>query len=390
MRILHVTTFLQGGAGRVIADLAIEQRQARHEVIVVSDGGRQPGYASYPEYLERLGSAGVELHTLRSTFTRDVPLNVDAAGVLSRLIGSRRIDVVHAHAAIPAMVARLAGGSRATPIVVTMHGWGIAKTEDHARTDVTLLGLADAVVTPSAALRERLRRLGVQQDAMLVVPYGVNATPPNAIDDRDRSLLASIRARSDRVAFCIGTIGERKNQRLLVQALAQEGCERIQAVFIGEGETAALEAEAAGRGIGGRIHVLGYRAEASRYLRYADVVVLPSRDEGQPLVVLEALRDGVPIVASDIPEMLEALDGGRLGYTFSGGAVAELTHALKRAFSLHGPGRMVLAELQRRHWGQRHRVEQMATTYEGIYAAQAAALALRISPGERVTMRKPA
>src|SRR5262245_10818938 len=168
MRILHVTTYLQGGAGRVIADLAIQQRRAGHEVIVVSDSGSQPGYASYPEYLAALGRAAVEQHAVRSTFTRDVPLNVDAAGELSRLIGNRQIDVVHAHAAIPAMVARLACGSRATPIVVTMHGWGIAKTVEQARTDVTLLGLADVVVTTSAALSARLRRRGVR-DGVLVL-----------------------------------------------------------------------------------------------------------------------------------------------------------------------------------------------------------------------------
>jgi glycosyltransferase involved in cell wall biosynthesis len=389
MRILHVTTYLQGGAGRVIADLAIQQRRAGHDVIVVADSGNQPGYGSYPEYLEALRRAGVEQHAVRSTFTRDVPLNVDAAGELSRLIGNRQIDVVHAHAAIPAMVARLGCGSRATPIVVTVHGWGIAKTADQARTDVTLLGLADVVVTPSAALRVRLQRLGVRQNA-LVVPYGIGAKSSEPIDDADAARLASIRGRAERIVVCIGTVGERKNQRLLVQALTKEGCRDLHAVFVGEGETSTLRADAVERGVEERVHVLGHRVDASRYLQHADVVALPSRDEGLPLVLLEAMREGVPIVASDIPEIFEALGDGRYGYVFSGGSAAALADALERALSLAAFERFSLASEQRLRWQHSHRLEQMAAAYHGIYSAQATARLMRISPRDRAAIGRPA
>jgi glycosyltransferase involved in cell wall biosynthesis len=364
------------------------QRQAGHDVVVVSDAESQPGYASYPEYLESLARAGVELHTVRSTFAREVAPNVDAAGALSRLIGNRHVDVIHAHAAIPAMIARLACGSRATPIIMTMHGWGIAKTADQSRTDVILLGLADAVVTPSAALRTRLRRLGVRQSVMPVVPYGIAPASARPIDSRDEARLGSIRERGGHIAMCIGTIGERKNQRLLVQALAQDGCAQIHAVFIGDGEGVALEAEAAERGVAARTHVLGYRSEASRYLRHADVVVLPSRDEGLPLVVLESLRDGVPVVASDIAEIAEALGGGRFGHLFSDGTVQGLAGALRQELSLPADIRSALATRQRLHWEQCYRLEQMAAAYEGIYAAESVGRSADGDTAERVPVRR--
>jgi len=390
MRILHITTYLQGGAGRVIADLAIRQRQAGHDVIVVSDSGSQPGYASYPEYLGDLHQAGVELHVVRSTFAREVPLNVDAAGDLSRLIGNRQVDIVHAHAAIPAMVARLACGSGGTPIVVTMHGWGIAKTPEQVRTDATLLSLADAVVTPSAALRTRLRSLGIRQKAIAVVPYGIAPASVRAVDDGDVALFESIRSQGDRVVICVGTIGERKNQRLLVRALAYGSLGHVQAVFIGDGESTPLRNEASFLGIGARVHVLGHRADASRYLRYADVVVLPSREEGLPLVVLEALRDGVPIVASDIPEVLEALGGGRLGYVFASGSETSLADVLGHELSRPGSDRSTLALEQQAQWRRRHRLEQMTAAYDAIYTAQAVARVRNFRPGERIALRRPA
>ncbi len=74
MRILHVTTFLQGGAGRIIAALAIAQRRQGHDVTVVADDGGADGYGSYPEYLAALTAAGVPVVAVRSTFTRDYVL----------------------------------------------------------------------------------------------------------------------------------------------------------------------------------------------------------------------------------------------------------------------------------------------------------------------------
>jgi glycosyltransferase involved in cell wall biosynthesis len=387
MRILHVTTYLQGGAGRAISDLAIQQRQAGHDVIVVSDSGGQPGYTSYPAYLEALEGAAVELHAVQSTFRRAVPLNADAAGALSRLIGNRHVDVIHAHAAIPAMVARLACGSRPTPILVTVHGWGVTKTPEQARTDVTMLGLMDAVVTPSAALRQRLRRLGVRHAVMPIVPYGIAARSEKAINELDAALLASIRSRGGRIVVCVGTIGERKNQRLLVEALARDGGQPIHAVFVGDGSTAELEEYAAELDVDNRVHILGYRPDASHYLQHADAVVLPSRDEGLPVILLEALRDGVPIVASDIPEILEALDGGRLGHVFPAGSAEGLMSALGRTLIEPDDRRSALAAEQRRHWQQLHRLEQMVAAYNAIYAERSSVQ--DIHSDERVEIGSP-
>lgn len=66
MRILHVSTFLQGGVGRSITDLAIAQRRAGHDLVIAADSGRHTGYESYSEYIAQLGSGGVAFHTVTS------------------------------------------------------------------------------------------------------------------------------------------------------------------------------------------------------------------------------------------------------------------------------------------------------------------------------------
>jgi glycosyltransferase involved in cell wall biosynthesis len=368
MRVLHTTTFLQGGAGRNIADLALAQRRAGHDVRVAADAGGEAGYASYPEYLDALTAAGIPCTLLTSTFKRDVALNARAARELQDVTRAWRPDVVHAHATTPALVARLAGVGVPGRLLHTMHGWGIAKTAAHAAADIALLELADAVVVPSAAAAETLRGAGLTRGDLRVIPYGIApGLPPRPPDPEDvRAIERSAAGR--RVCLCIGTIGERKNQRLLIDALAAAPLRDVTAVFIGDGDAAGLRAHARALGVETRAVVLGQRADASRYLSLAGALVLPSRNEGLPLAVLESLRAGVPVVAADIPEIAEALDGGRCGHLFAPDDAASLGSALRAAFDEPAPARARLRSRFAEHYAE----DRMLSAYARLYEALAA------------------
>ncbi len=372
MKILHVSTFLQGGAGRVIASLAAAQRRAGHDVTVVADAGGDTGYASYPEYEAQLADAGVRFHTLHSTFTRDLALNVQAARHLRELIGPRHVDVAHTHAAIPTLVAHIALGRHpGVRLLQTMHGWGIRKTPDQAAMDITLLGLVDAVVTPSTPARETLRTLGLADVPIHVIPYGLEREAGRrTIDVEDAALFARLRAGGSSIALCIGTLGERKQQALLVTALAS--LPDMAAVFIGDGDDAPLLTLAARLGLAPRVHVLGYRTDASRYLPLADVLVLPSQNEGLPIAVLEALRAGIPVVGSAIPEITEAVEDGRTGYLFPPGDAGALASAVVRG--VERSTRQAMSERARAVFESRYRLERMVAAYEGLYEPVAPAV----------------
>lgn len=364
MHVLHVTTFLQGGAGRIITALALAQRDAGHEVTVVTDDGGAPGYESYPEYLKRLSSAGVRIFPVRSTFTRDLGLNVGGAAQLRALVDAHPVTVVHSHAAIPALVAHLAlVGCRRVPFIHTMHGWGINKTAEQAATDLSLMSAADVVVTPSAAARRTLIELGLRGVPLDLIPYGIEAElPSRAADPEDVAAIRSLRSRL--VTLCIGTIGARKNQALLIQALARNP--RAAAVFIGDGDVDGLTATAEQAGVIDRVRILGYRSDASRYLPHADVMVLPSRNEGLPIAVLEAFRAGVPVVGSDIPEISEAVEDGVTGVLFTPDDARALAGALGRVGNPLQRDRM--GEAARRMFASRYGTAQMLARYARLYA----------------------
>jgi glycosyltransferase involved in cell wall biosynthesis len=141
----------------------------------------------------------------------------------------------------------------------------------------------------------------------------------------------------------------------------------VSGLFVGDGDTTDLARRAEAHGITDRIGLLGYREQADRYLSVADVLVLPSRNEGLPIAVLEALRAGVPVVATALPEIAEAVDEGRTGFLVPADDAAALSAAVGRAVT---PGvRAGLATACRAVFADRYRLERMTAAYERLYAA---------------------
>jgi glycosyltransferase involved in cell wall biosynthesis len=366
MRILHLATFLQGGAGRAITDLALAQAAAGHRVIVAVDNQPEPGYASYPEYLERLQVAQIPVYEVPGTFKRDLPKNVAAVAALRAIPAICRVDLIHTHAAVPSMIARLLTASwlRGVSVVQTMHGWGIAKTDEQTATDVTLMNLVDRVVVPSRTSADFLHCLGVDRSLVSIVPYGVADDVEMPLPDHDTTLLSDLRRRWNVVIGCVGTVGERKNQRLIVDALAQvrglvAGC-----VFIGDGDTSGLAEYARLRGVADRTVVLGYRPNASQYLRRMHLSVLASRNEGQPLAILEAFRDGVPMIVADIPELREIVSHRVNGLVCAEATSRSLASAIENATR---NGTRALAAQARLDYESRYTLARMLDGYREVY-----------------------
>lgn len=320
MRILHLTTLLQGGAGRAIADLACAQQRAGHWVDVVASATAPEGYANYTAYLEQMRDAGVDLHLVDSMFSRELADNLHVVHYLLDRDLLSGTSVVHAHAATPALVGLLARGAsgRRVPMVETMHGWGIRKTPAQQRADVAVMNTVERLVVPASSSAAVLRAAGVTREEIAVVAYGVDSADEDAEAPWDVMQLVQGLHRLGRTVFCcVGTIGERKNQVAIVDAMARlDDPARAACLFVGDGDPSALKAHADRLGVGHAVHVLGYRTDAPSVARASDWYILPSRSEGQPLSILEAYRDGVPVMASRIPELAELVHDGETGLLF--------------------------------------------------------------------------
>jgi glycosyltransferase involved in cell wall biosynthesis len=180
------------------------------------------------------------------------------------------------------------------------------------------------------------------------------------------------RANGGLVFCCVGTIGTRKNQRILVDALRLlENRDRVKCVFVGDGDAEGLWAHTLAAGVEDAVRIAGYRDDTRPFLQAADALVLPSLSEGQPLSILEAWRDGLPVIVSDIPELAELVDEGVTGYLVNPRDARALARGMWTAGRLTPAARLALAARARRRFEERFTVAGMVAGYMIEYAAVA-------------------
>jgi glycosyltransferase involved in cell wall biosynthesis len=372
LNILHLTTFLQGGAGRAIVDLACAQHAAGNRVTVVASRTGQREFGNYPDHVDRLRSAGITFYTCDSLFSRDAALNMRVVGMLSRSVDVTAVDIIHAHAAVPAVIGEqfAAGARRRIGLIQTQHGWGINKTPQQAAFDIAVLTRVDRVVTTSRATAEQLVSCGAPRESMVVIPCGLPIRDPG--EPPVGSAVEARRTSGARIVGCIGSVTDNKNQRLLVGALQSIPDPSIVAAFVGEGSN-TLADDARALGVADRVLACGYQPHASRWLPLFDLLVVPSRTEGQGLVVLEAFRARVPVVASGIPALRELIQNELHGFLFESERAPALACAIRRALSLTSTQREAMTGAARSRFEADFTSEQMVDRHERLYRSVVAA-----------------
>ncbi|MGH9019670.1 MAG: glycosyltransferase family 4 protein [Acidimicrobiales bacterium] len=238
--------------------------------------------------------------------------NVRAARLAGQILArdEEGFDVVHLHGALATILLRhrLRLSRLDVPLVYTEHDstpWSChyrGRLEAQVRRviyrqlNLRACRRASAVVInfPSFA-RELSERSGMPESHFVTVRNGVRAP---ATPTGPTHVVAVPRA--NRYLLFVGSLIERKGPDVLIRALSSVdlGC-----VFIGDGPMrASLERLAAREGVSDRVVFLGAvdPSEVQRYYGGAEALVLPSVSEGVPLVAVEALRAGTPVVASNL------------------------------------------------------------------------------------------
>ncbi len=142
----------------------------------------------------------------------------------------------------------------------------------------------------------------------------------------------SVSGGKTRVLF-LGNLSERKGVGDLLAALQrseQVQAGRVDVVFVGGGDVPAYQAKAKAMGLEGCASFAGWadQAQAAQWMATADVLVLPSYDEGLPLVILEALANGVPVICTPVGEIGNTLTNGEHAVFVHPGDVPGLTAVL--------------------------------------------------------------
>lgn len=292
--------------------------------------------------------------------------DVIAGRTLARLLARERYDIVHFHTARAHAMSAFLGRLARTRRVVTR------------RMDYPLRGgcyarwlynrMVDAVVAISEGVRTVLLQAGVEPGRIHLIPSGVDVGRFEAAD----AMRSAARARygifgQEFVVVMIASLETRKGHAVLLDALGALADIAVRALCAGTGSQAAvLAARRDALGLRDRVRFLGQVAAVPELLAAADVVVLPSLQEGLGVAAIEAMAAGRPLIVSRAGGLPEVVGDGVAGLLVEPGDAAGLAAALRRVARDPATAR-ALGDAGRARARERFSVEAMASATRALY-----------------------
>lgn len=278
------------------------------------------------------------------------------------------VQVLHAHDYKSAFYAWMANRGRKVPMVATLHGWveGSRSMRIYNRLELALLRRFDALVVVAAEQAERLYRAGIARERIHQVDNAIDAP---AAEDAARTGEVRRELQLADAGFVFGAVSRLSAEKNLGQLLdAFQTLAQVtpgaRLLIVGDGpEREALQARCRELSLAAQVVFAGNRSDMGAVYPVIDCLVLPSLTEGMPLVVLEAMARGIPIVASavgDVPRLLGHAIHARL---VPPGDELALATALDQALAFHGRR----DDSARTYALAHHAPSVMADRYIGIY-----------------------
>lgn len=176
---------------------------------------------------------------------------------------------------------------------------------------------------------------------------------------------------SDRIAFLsAGRLSYQKAPDILVRAAQRVVSRRPSALFLwaGDGELRSdIQREIARRGLRGNIRLLGHRVDLPRLLPAFDALVMPSRYEGLPYALLEAMSAGLPVIGTRVSGIRDLVEDGSCGYVIQSLSPEQVADAVLRLID-EGPDRRAeMGAAARKLVFGRYTIERMVSNTAEVY-----------------------
>ncbi|MFL6629679.1 MAG: glycosyltransferase [Vitreoscilla sp.] len=295
--------------------------------------------------------------------------------------------VLHAHCAYPDVVgAALAARALGLPLVATAHGSDINSSgrQRLLRPQIRwALRAARRVIAVSAPLADAVTELtGLPADRIACIPcagYAPAVFHPRAAGERARLRQALDIPTDTRLVLFVGHLVPVKALDVLLRAGARLRGDpsvgaHVRMVLIGEGtERDTLEQLTRALGLSDHVAFLGPRPQAvvADWIAAADLLALPSHNEGSPNVVVEALASGTPVVASRVGGIPDLVDDGVNGLLVPAGDAEQLATALAAALGRQWDPTRIAASIAHLTWpalGRRNHDVLAAVAAETVHA----------------------
>jgi glycosyltransferase involved in cell wall biosynthesis len=373
MRVLHIGKFYPptpGGIETFTAILAREQA-ASGDVVAVLAHADVRGWRTR----QRSDSSVCVREVARWGQLAYAPLSPGFPWQLSRLIAAHRPDLLHIH--VPntsAFAALLVPAARRLPWIVHWHadipldsGSRLLRAAYpfYRPWEQRLLRRADTIIATSAAYRDASHALAGWRDKTVIVPLALDDAPAHEAGE-------SLWPTGLRRLLAVGRLSHYKGFEVLLDSLVRLPDTAL--LLIGSGEREhALRARIAELGLAGRVRMTGHVDDAVLLRAYAqaEMFCLPSLDRAEAfgMVLLEAMRAGLPCVASAIPGsgVGEVVVAEQTGLLTAPGDAAALAEALERLGN-DATLRHRFGEAGRRRWQENYRPDAVTEATRQVYA----------------------
>ena len=202
--------------------------------------------------------------------------------------------------------------------------------------------------------------LGVPEQKLLTVENGVPEPPSVALPNNSEAHLVFA-----------GQLGSRKGVDVLLDSLAMLNPDtpNWRATLAGGGDPSPFQRQAQAAGIAHKVVFPGWLGEADvgRLMSSADIFVLPSRAENQPIAILEAMARGLPVVSTTVGAIPEQVEHGVSGLLAPPGDYRPLAIALARLIARPAE-RVMMGEAGRLRYLRRYSIQRCAETFRSVYA----------------------
>ena len=335
LRVLHVITDLQtGGEATLLCWLLprLEELGVSSMLVALAPDVHDRSRTTTP-VMREVQAKGIPVEILGARHAVDVRAGIRLASLLKRF----QPDVVHTylfHAGIVARpLARALTQARVVSSVVSVDAW---KTRSTAVLEAASLRLAHRILVNARAVGERL--VGDSPSLARTILLQYNGVNLSEIDGIGPGTSVAETVRSQPVVLIVGRLHRAKGPDIGLAAFAEvsRSLPTARLVLVGGGPMEAhLHTEASRFGLDGRVHFWGTvdHGEVIALMKESDLLLVPSRWEGLPAVVLEAFAAGLPVVATRVGGVPEIVEHERTGLLADAGDAARLARECLRVLT---------------------------------------------------------
>ena len=251
--------------------------------------------------------------------------NIKAYKQLKCLISENSYDIIHCHTPVASILTRLAAREtrkQGTKVIYTAHGFHFYKGASllnwlvYYPIEKACSYMTDVLITINQEDYELAKRKMKTKRIEYVSGVGIDTKKySDYVLDKNKKRSDLGIPENATVVLSVGEVNKNKNHRVIISAISKLKDLNIYFIIAGNGFLEFdLRKQAITLGVVSKVLFLGFRNDLEELYKVADIFCFPSKREGLPVAIMEAMASGLPIVCSDIRGNIDLVDNGKGGF----------------------------------------------------------------------------